>query len=321
MNTHTLSRSFVAFLFLALPLVVSCGRYPNVPVIRDVTVSGQASSETENIGQIFQKKASTFLSESQESQRDYQAGPEDVLQISVWDHEDLCREVIVSQEGEFTYPLIGKVRADGRTVTQIEEDVRGRLSGRFIIDPQVTVTVKEYKSKKVFVLGEVGAKGKGPGAYPLAGKTTLLEILSMAGGPTDNAGTEVMIVRPTNHTPGNPTPLEKAKNEDIITVNLAQILEGDTSQNVLLEPNDSIYVPRTQYFYVFGQVKQPGRYKLEKGTTVLKAITTAGGVTDKAAINDSKVLREREGEKISIAVVMTDPVMAEDVIMVPESFF
>ena len=72
---------------------------------------------------------------------------------------------------------------------------------------------------------------------------------------------------------------------------------------------------------MFGEVKNPGRYILEKGTTILKAITTAGGVTEKAAINKTKVVREIGGRKVEISVKMTDPVKPEDVIMVPESFF
>jgi len=162
--------------------------------------------------------------------------------------------------------------------------------------------------------------GQGPGSYPLTGKTTLVEVLSLAGGPNRDAGSEVVVIRPKNKK-GNPIPLERAGKDEIITINLRKLLEGDTSQNIFLEPNDTIYVPRAEYFFVFGEVKRPGRYILEKETTVLKAITTAGGVTEKAAINKTRVVRERGGKKAEIPVKMTDPVEPEDIVMVPESFF
>jgi len=307
---------------LFLTFFVSCANYPTIPKIEDTASisSSPTIQRQETIGEIFQKKASTFVLQSEEKAKDYELGPEDVLKITVWDHDDLTREVCISQEGEFSYPLIGKVHAEGRTLTQIEKEISNRLSGRFIINPQVTVTVKEYRSKRVFVLGEVGEKGKGPGVYPLIGKTTLMEILSMAGGPTKNAGSEVLVIRPKEKK-GNPVSLEKAKDEETIKINLRKLLEGDTSQNIILEPNDTIYVPQAEFYFVFGEVKNPGRYILEKGTTILKAITTAGGVTEKAAINKTKVVREIGGRKVEISVKMTDPVEPEDVIMVPESFF
>jgi polysaccharide export outer membrane protein len=272
---------------------------------------------------VFQKKATPLIPSLEKKEKDYKIGPEDILEIMVWDHDDLGREVCVSREGEFSYPLIGKVLAGGLTVSQMEKKIRDKLSGRFIVNPQVTVTVKEYKSKKVFILGEVGGpqrSGLGPGAYPLTGKTTLVEILSLAGGPTKDAGSEIAIIRPKNKR-GNPTPLEKAQEDEIINISLRKLLEGDAAQNIYLEPNDTIYVPKVEFFFVFGEVEKPGRYNLEKGTTVLKAITTAEGITEKAAINKTKIVREKEGVKVKIPVKLTDPVEPEDIIIVPESFF
>ena len=321
-----LAASILLSITLFSIFLLSCTRYPTIPKIEKKTKPEENSAviaKKEDIEEIFQKKVPTFISHLEKKEKDYEIGPEDVLEIMVWDHDDLTREVYVSQEGEFSYPLIGKVHADGLSVAQLEKKIRDRLSEGFIVDPQVTVTVKEYKSKRVFVMGEVGGpkgSGKGPGAYPLTGKTTLLEVLSLAGGPTKDAGSEVIIVRPKNKK-GNPTPLKKAKEDEIITINLRKLLEGNTSRNIYLETNDTIYLPKAEFFFVFGEVKNPGKYNLEKGTTVLKAITTAGGVTEKAAINKTKVVREKGGVKAEISVEMTDPVEPEDIIMVPESFF
>jgi len=311
--------------FIISIFALSCSSYPTIPKIEETEGirEEKAASPQEGIGEIFQKKASTFIAHAESKEKEYEIGPEDLLEIMVWDHDDLTREVYISQEGYFSYPLIGKVHADGLNISQLEEEIKNRLSGRFIVNPQITVTVKEYKSKRVFVLGEVGGSGgsgRGTGTYPLKGKTTLVEVLTMAGGPTRDAGSEVMVIRPKK-TKRNPVALEEAGEDEIIKVNLRKLLEGDTSQNIYLEPNDTIYVSRADYYFVYGEVNRPGRYNLEKGTTVLKAITTAGGVTEKAAVNRTKVVRERGGGKAEIPVKMNDPVEPEDIIMVPESFF
>lgn len=318
-------RAWGVFLTLvALAGMSACANYPTIPKIEETPgASDQAPPEgQESIGEIFQKKASQLIAAPDKTQKDYQIGPEDVLHILVWDHKDLTRDVCVGQQGEFSYPLIGTVMAEGLTVAQLEKHLRDRLSGRYIVNPQVTVTVKEYKSKKVFLLGEVGGTpgGQGPGTYPLTGKTTLLEILSLAGGPGKEAGSEVLVIRPKVKTNSPLTP-EKASKDETLSVNLRSLLDGDASQNIVLQPNDTIYVSRADYFFVFGEVKKPGRYNLEKGTTVLKAITIAGGVTEIAAINKTKVVREHAGTKTETPVKMNDPVQPEDIVMVPQSFF
>jgi len=318
----TLSCSLLFFLIL---LLLQACSYPTVPRIKETAKAPEEPSAStppeQSIGEIFQKKVPVLVSQPERKEKEYEIGPEDVLEIMVWDHDDLKREVYVSREGVFSYPLIGTVQAGGLSIEQLEKEIRDRLSGKYIIDPQVSVTVKEYKSKKVFVLGEVGGPGgKGPGTYPLTGKTSLMEVLTMTGGPTQNAGTEATISRPRK-TGGASGSQEKSANDEVIKVNLRKLLEGDPSQNIYLEPNDTVYVSKAAFFYVYGEVKNPGRYNLERGTTVLKAITTAGGATEKAAVNRTKVVREKGGQKSEMRVNLTDPVEAEDIVMVPESFF
>ncbi len=309
---------FLLCLSILIPFI-SCARYPKIPKVKK---RQKPASHSENMGRLFQKKAAAFVPLIESKKKEYVIGPQDVLKITVWDHDDLEREVTVSEDGNFSYPLVGKVHAEGLTVSGLEKEIEKRLSGKYIINPQVNVTVKEYKSKQVFVLGEVGGTGtgKGPGAYPLIGKTTLMEILAEAGGPTKDAGSEVVIIRPKKKK-ATPVPLEKASEDEIIRVSLRRLLEGDMSQNVVLEPNDTVYVPKAEYFYVFGEVKQPGKYILEKGVTVLKAITIAGGTTEKASINKTKIVREKDGQKVEIKAKMTDPVYPGDTIIVPESLF
>ncbi|MCK5420977.1 MAG: SLBB domain-containing protein, partial [Deltaproteobacteria bacterium] len=152
--------------------------------------------------------------------------------------------------------------------------------------------------------------------------TTLLEILAQAGGPTPEAGTEVILIRPRNHSKKeNPTPLEEARDDDVIHLDVQQLMNGDMSQNIFLKNGDTIYITKAQYYYVFGEVERPGKFLHEKSITVLKALTTAGGITDVAAVNRTKIVREKEGMRVKFKVKMNDAVMPEDIIIVPESFF
>jgi polysaccharide export outer membrane protein len=265
---------------------------------------------------------SSFVT-SREDDKDYVIGPEDTIKITVWDHEDLTRDVTISREGWFSFPLIGKVFADGLSVSDLEKRLVETLSGKYIVNPQVSISIKEVKSKVVYVIGEVGGKGgagKGPGTYPLTGRTSLLEILSIAGGPTADAASEITIVRPKVKR-DMPIPIEDARKDEISSINMKKLLEGDLSQNILLEPYDTVYVPKAEFFFASGEVKHPGKFVLEKGMTVLKAIATAGGKTDKAAIKRTKIIRVKGGEKKEFRVGLDDPVMPEDIIVVPESFF
>jgi polysaccharide biosynthesis/export protein len=248
----------------------------------------------------------------------YLIGPEDVIEITVWGHQDLQRQVAVSLDGTITFPLIGEVKAAGQSVQAFEKILAAKLSDGYLVNPQVTINIKEYKSQKVFILGEV----KNPGTYPVTKKNDLLFILSLAGGFTPNAGNEVMIVRPRDNE-GKPISLEEARNrkDTIIKVNLKSALDGDASQNAVIQNGDTITVPKMPFFFVLGEVKNPGKYNLEEGTTVLTGISMAGGLTNKAAENRSRIVREVNGKKEEIRVKLNDLVQSGDTIVVPESFF
>jgi len=250
--------------------------------------------------------------------RDYIIGPEDVLKIQVWDNTDLDRIVQISREGTFSFPLIGSVRADGLSVAQLEKELRNRLADGYIVNPQVTITIEEFKSKKVFVLGEVYK----PGTYPLTGSTDLLEIIAQAGGRREEAGREIIVIRPQNYEKqANPVMPQEARESEILKIDIQKLLSGDIHSNIELRTGDTIYVPERSYFYVIGEVNKPGRYELEKETTVLKGITIAGGFTEKASKWRTKILRKKDDKKLEIKVKMDHLVEPEDIISVPESFF
>ena len=125
----------------------------------------------------------------------YSLGAGDVLRINVYDHPDLSQEVTLEADGSFQYPLIGRVEAAGLIGPQVEELLTKRLATGYLVSPQVSVTITKHKSQQVYVMGAV----KSPGPLPLERKSTLLEMLSAAGGPTTDAGLEILLVRNTDN--------------------------------------------------------------------------------------------------------------------------
>jgi polysaccharide biosynthesis/export protein len=119
-----------------------------------------------------------------QNQRDYLLGAEDVIDITVWGHDDLKRVIPISLEGIITFPLIGEVKAAGRSTQELEREMAARLGDGYLVRPQITISVKEYNSQKVFVMGEVNK----PGTYPVTKENNLVYLLSQAGGATKEAG-------------------------------------------------------------------------------------------------------------------------------------
>lgn len=239
--------------------------------------------------------------------QDYIVGERDVVRITVYDNPDLTTVARVSGEGTILFPLIGEVKVSGLTIPQIAKKIADLLSDGYIVNPQVIVFIEEFRSKKVTIIGEVSK----PGLYELPGQTTLLELLSKAGGLTKDSGDKAIVKR------------KSIQGEQTLSVNLRQLIErGDTSIDVTLQDGDSIYIPKAGFFYVTGEVKKPDAYKFEEGTTVIKAVTMAGGFTDKAATKRIRIKRKEDGKEVLLERVgFDDLIKPDDVIIVPESFF
>jgi polysaccharide biosynthesis/export protein len=241
--------------------------------------------------------------------QDYVLGEGDVLTISVYDQPDLQSNVRISGDGMITLPLIGQIAAAGQSVDQLGKKIESRLADGYIIDPHVNIFVEEFRSLKATILGGVQA----PGLYELKGQTSLLELISKAGGLTQEAANQAIIQRDQ----------EGSKEKTRITVNLSQLMEqGQASQNISIVNGDNIYIPKKKVFYVTGEVKSPNSYEYEEGLTVIQALTKAGGVNDKAAPGRIKIIRSANGkEELLERVKMDQQVQANDVIVVPESYF
>ena len=249
---------------------------------------------------------------------DYVLGPEDEISITVWDHPDLTKRTRINLDGSISFPLIGEFKAAGLTQLELERKLRDMLADGYIIHPQVSIQVTDYRSQRIFVIGEVNA----PGSYPLTKKTLLVEAMAMAGGVKQEADLEIMIVRPKkNHSANSPILPDQAEPSELIKVRLRDVLEGENSQNIEVLNLDTIFIPRMKVYYVTGEVRRAGQYTYMKGMTLLQAVSTAGGFTEKAARKKVKITREKDGKKLELVPPIDSLIEPGDTITVPESFW
>lgn len=169
------------------------------------------------------------VSNSNPSNQNYKIGVGDLLQIEVYDEADLTKEVRVLTDGYISFPLLGNVYALGRTILQLEQDITKSLKEKYLVNPQVTVFVKEFSN--IYVFGEV----KKPGSFPLFGRMTVFEAVTLAGGFTEVANpSKVKVIRQENGT------------EVVFELDVDKITKkGDSSQDMELQANDRVIVPRS----------------------------------------------------------------------------
>lgn len=248
---------------------------------------------------------------------DYSIGPEDVLAVTVYDEGGLSGKYPVELDGTFTFPYIGRITAAGLTIREFESSLRTRLADGFFKNPQIAVTVDTYRSRRVFVLGEV----KTPGTLQLTGELSLVEAISRAGSLTENASDIVQIVR--GGQGAGPAATHSAGidpgGKQLYSVNLRTHRAGGST--TMLQDGDTVFIARLEPVYVYGQVKNPGSYPLRADTTVLQALTLAGGGTPTGAVNRTRIIRTVDGEKREYRASLTDIVQPGDTLMVPERFF
>jgi polysaccharide export outer membrane protein len=248
-----------------------------------------------------------------QSAADYVIGPQDVLTIQVFDQADLGGKYTVEADGTFSFPLIGRVKAGGLTLRSFEAELKKKLADGYFRNPQVTVAVEQYRSQRVFVMGEV----RMPGPVPLTGGMTLIEALSRAGSTMPTASGEVSVVRPPQGAPVN----GDDEGAEIFRASIRDLESGTLKLNIELRDGDQIFVPKAELVYVFGQVKNPGSYGIQKDMTVLQALSLAGGVTPNGAMGRIQIIRVVEGETKTLKAKLTDLVQPGDTIKVPERYF
>jgi polysaccharide biosynthesis/export protein len=273
---------------------------------------------------------------------DYEVGPGDVIHLTVVGQAELTGDFPVDSEGMMSLPVLGKVKAAEMSTKELERKLTTLLADGYLKRPQVSVSVQEYKSQRVFVTGEV----QKPGPYALKLDRSLLALVSDIGGFTPNAGHEIVVIRPpagagtpvlpvagaspepaaTDTTkPSVPPPAAgmtfEVPGAEVFRVSVQELQSGNPERNILLRAGDTVYVPRAAQVYISGSVARPGPIRFQEGMTLLQALTVAGGVTERGSQKRAKVLRTVNGKKQEVKVQLSDLVQPEDTIIVPERFF
>ena len=258
---------------------------------------------------------------------DYQVGAEDVLEISIFEwelrEETKSVEIRISETGQISLPVVGEMNVKGLTVDEVKAKIEKRLKDWQIIpDPRVSVVVQQFRSKRVAVVGAVGD----PGTYTLRRNvTTLLDILSLAGGPANTAGQVVYVIRNIRPEPSarplisaaqaqHPDEVDRTKNnseepvapglspaetaeKQVIAIDLYELLElGDLDLNILVGDGDVVNIPEAKRFHVIGFAKDPGSFAMKKPTTVLEGIAMARGLMEEEASKRKCVLKRKTAQ-------------------------
>lgn len=213
---------------------------------------------------------------------DYLIGPGDLLSIQVLEAPELSTEARVNTQNTISFPLLGKVDTGGLTAQEAEERIKEQLTEKYMHDPHVVVSIKEFKSQRVAVIGSV----KNPGTYELLGKGNLLDALALAGGLADDASEIAYITRKG-----------KQGQDKSVQVDLNQLLdEGKSDLNISINMGDVVYIPEAGVVYVDGAVNKPGTFRIEDDMTVSQAVTAAGGVSRVAEESDVSLIRNKKGQ-------------------------
>jgi polysaccharide export outer membrane protein len=242
-------------------------------------------------------------------QRDYVIGAGDVLRVAVYQNPDLSIETRVSETGQISFPLLGQVTVGGLTVPQIEKTLADALrTGNFIKQPQVTVLVTQVRGNQASALGMVNR----PGRFPIdVSGMRLSELLAQAGGIAPG-GSDVVIL--TGIRNGQPYRLQ---------VDIAALFaNGAQSQDPVVLNGDTLYVERMPTIYIYGEVQRPGAIRLEANMTLMQALASGGGLTQRGTTRGLRVHRRNaEGQVQELQPGMSDTLQNGDVIYVRESLF
>lgn len=279
---------------------------------------------------------------------DYRIGARDVIEIKVEDAPELSMTVPVNADGTFLMPYLKRVKADGKTTEELAREIADGLRGRYLKDPNVMVAVKQFNSRSVFVLGQV----KNPGVYQIEGKASLLQLITLAGGPVENCGSLAFIIHEIRNGSGSSASengavrqvaanvneqsqvLNSAEEPDVEvrTVNISGMFRGIgiADRKAYLEPGDVVHIPKADVFFVAGEVNAPGSFVLSEGTTLRQAIALSQGTTLNAALGSCVIFRQdpATGKRLEInadvGAVMKGrkddiPILANDMVIVGNS--
>lgn len=241
---------------------------------------------------------------------DYVLGAGDVIRITVFQNVDLTLDARISEGGNISYPLLGTVKLGGLSVADAEKKIAdGLKNGNFLKQPQVSILLTSVKSNQVSVLGQVYK----PGRYPLeAGSNRVSDLLAQAGGIVATQGSDIIVVSGVR----NGKPFRKEIDFPLV------FAASGSAQDFVLENNDAIWVDRAPNVYIYGEVLRGGTLRLERDMTLLQALASVGGLTQRGTAKGIKVhRRDANGAVQIIEPGMNDKLQANDVIYVKESLF
>jgi len=299
-------------ILLAMALLYAAGpiRAQGLPARKPASPTG--GETTRQFNQRLQessKPLSHTLPEPSDSES--RIGPDDLLDITVFEAPDLNRTLRVSANGEISFQLLGAIKAGGLTPRQLELILQESLRRTYMKDPHVGVFVRELQSHPVSVVGAV----KRPGVFQIRGTKTVLELLSMAEGLADDAGDTVLVMRgaSVSHSNGKEnegtaspravpeagaTAVARIPTDDvpgeIVEINLKSLMDSvDPGFNLPIHPGDIVKVPRAGIVYVVGEVKKPGGFVLRnnENITVLQALALAEGLTRTSLKSQARIIR------------------------------
>ena len=221
----------------------------------------------------------------------YRLGKGDLISIKVFGEKDFSVKTHLSKEGAISYPFLGELSFAGKTVSQVEKLITRGLKGDYLVNPKVTVTVLEYR--QLFVNGEV----KNPGGFAFVPGMTVNKAISLAGGFTESASREEIFIISDGNKTGTPLPADL---------------------KTYVGPGDILIVKEYQKFFVDGEVRKPGSYVFVPGITVKKAISVAGGFTDRASREEIFIIHKGEEETKSSPINLHSSITPGDIITVKE---
>jgi polysaccharide export outer membrane protein len=325
--------NFILWLLMASSLILTggCGgpsrRVSAEPAISQIQAQAQQSKQQERL--LMQMGRDTLS-----GYKDYKVGPEDLLEVTFFGNDELGREVRVNGIGEISLPLVGAVQVTGLSPQDVESKIAKLYKeGRIIRQPQISVSVKEFRHQRVMVTGAVA----NPGSYEVIGPRTLLEMLGKAGGLVDKpemkAGDLVYVARnqnaPAMLKSGKAT-REQSADQETLVINLRRLLSGNALDlNITIKNGDVIYVPPAQMAFVLGAVKKPGQVAVRDNLTVTQAVALSEGLDPILSSNRITILRfDERGDRLTIPVNLKevtsggepDPVLKpNDIVFVQES--
>lgn len=240
---------------------------------------------------------------------EYRLGAGDLVRVTVYQNPDLSLETRIGEAGNTSFPLLGSVKIGGLVVSAAERLIAdGLRNGGFVKQPQVSVLVLQVRGNQVSVLGQVNR----PGRFPIeVADMRLSDLLAMAGGISAIGADTVILVGARD---GKPIRRE---------LDLPAIFRSASrDEDIVVQNGDVIYVERAPTAYIYGEVQRAGPMRVERGMTVMQALATGGGLTQRGTEKGLRIHRKAADGKVQIVQpAMDDALRDGDVVYVKESLF